>query len=227
MATSGTSVFNPELADLCTECWERCGKARDIMPGDLARSARASLNYLFVEWATKDVNLWAIDLQSAPLLAATPTYNAVAGTIAIVDAFIRTGTPARDYTISPVSRSEYDSLSSKDQQGRPTQFWFERIATPVIRPWPVPDVSSTYTLFYHRIRRLQDVTAAAETADVVYLWLEAMAAGLTARFAEKWAPDRLKEKIALASEKFALALGTDRERVPFRMIPNLSGYRVV
>jgi hypothetical protein len=224
MTTSGTSVFNPEIADLFTESWERIGKARDSMSGDLARSGRASLSYLFVEWQTRDVNLWAIDLQSVPMVATTATYNAVAGTVAILDAFIRRGTT--DYALTPLGRSEYDTLSDKTTPGRPTQFWYERIASPIIHLWPVPDLS-TDVLWYHRIRRLQDVTAGSETADVVYLWLEAMAAGLAVRFAEKWAPERLQEKIGLANEKFGLALGTDRERATFSMIPNLSGYRVV
>jgi hypothetical protein len=89
--------------------------------------------------------------------------------------------------------------------------------------YPAPDAVYTATLY--ALRQPQDVSSLAQTADAPFLWSEALAAALTARLAEKYAPDRLKEKLDLAQSAWTAAYGDDRERVPLSIVPDFSGYR--
>jgi hypothetical protein len=227
MATSGSFTFAPEFADLATETWERIGKARDSMPGDLARSARFSVNLILQRWATKGIHLWAIDLQMQALAAADPDYPAPVGTVAVLDAYVTTGTPARDLIITAISRSTYAALTDKLQESdRPTQFYFDRQTSPIIYVWPVLRAGAAATLNYYRLRRLQSVTTAAETVDLPELGLDALCAWLAMRFAEKWAPERFAEKKQEAIEAFADFKSEYQQRVKTIIRPDFSGYRV-
>ena len=59
MATSGSSDFNLNAADLVEEAFERCGL--ELRTGYDAVSARRSLNLLFAEWANKGIHLWKVE----------------------------------------------------------------------------------------------------------------------------------------------------------------------
>ena len=65
---------------------------------------------------------------------------------------------------------------------------------------------------YWRLRKTQDVTAAAETMDVDYFWFEALASGLAAKLALKYAWERVAKLEAKAEVAFDNAKYADRER---------------
>ena len=58
--------------------------------------------------------------------------------------------------ILPISRSEYANYPNKSQQGFTTTFWFDRLLSPTITLWPVPDGTSAQYLKYYRVRQIQD-----------------------------------------------------------------------
>ena len=58
MTTSGTAIFNPDVAELIEESYERIGY--EGVTGYDVRTARRSLNLLSLEWANRQVNLWTI-----------------------------------------------------------------------------------------------------------------------------------------------------------------------
>ena len=51
MATSGTVAFRPNVEEIISEAFERCGIDTQTRTGDHARSARRSINLLFSEFA--------------------------------------------------------------------------------------------------------------------------------------------------------------------------------
>ena len=61
MATSGTVAFQPNVEEIITEAFERCGIDTQTQTGNRAVSARRSLNLLFAEWANRGINYWAFD----------------------------------------------------------------------------------------------------------------------------------------------------------------------
>ena len=56
MALSGTVAFRPDVEEVVTEAYERCGIDPQTRTGDQAVSARRSLNLLFSEFANRGIN---------------------------------------------------------------------------------------------------------------------------------------------------------------------------
>ena len=71
MATSGSTDFNIDAAEIIEEAFERCGL--ELRTGYDARTARRSLNLMLADWANKGVNLWKIEqvTQSLAQLSST------------------------------------------------------------------------------------------------------------------------------------------------------------
>ena len=65
MATSGTSIFDLQIDELIEESFERCGM--QMTNGNQLKTARRSLNLMFLEWANRGLNLWTIELATANL----------------------------------------------------------------------------------------------------------------------------------------------------------------
>lgn len=171
-------------------------------------------------------NLWAVDLQSIPLVQGTATYSILAETTQLLDVFIRYQTnPNLDRYLSSISRTEYAAIATKTTQGFPSQFWFDRLASPTITFYPVPDGAYAYDCFYYRVRQLQDATVAnGQNVEVVYRFLDAVAADLAHRLARIYRPELEQMRKADRDEAWALAAGNDTENVPMFLTPGLQGY---
>ena len=59
MATSGSSDFNLDMAEITEEAFERCGL--ELRTGYDAKTARRSLNLVFADWANRGLNLWTVE----------------------------------------------------------------------------------------------------------------------------------------------------------------------
>tara|TARA_R110002020_G_scaffold223445_1_gene432525 strand:- start:1201 stop:2103 length:903 start_codon:yes stop_codon:yes gene_type:complete len=75
MATSGSSDFNLNAAEIVEEAFERCGL--ELRTGYDARTARRSLNLLFADWANRGVHLWKVE-QVTQTLAQLSSTSAIA-----------------------------------------------------------------------------------------------------------------------------------------------------
>jgi len=75
MATSGSSDFNLNAAEIIEEAFERCGL--ELRTGYDAQTARRSLNLLFADWANRGVHLWKVE-QVEQTLAQLSTSSAIA-----------------------------------------------------------------------------------------------------------------------------------------------------
>ena len=144
----------------------------------------------------------------------------------MLDAYISTttGSQTTDRIIMPISRTEYANYPNKQQQGFPTTFWYDRLLSPNVTIWPVPDGTQT-NLKYYRVKQLQDANMqGAETVDVPYLWLEAFAYGLALRLAQIWAPPMVMTMKPMADEAYAIAAAQNVETAQQYLSPQLSGY---
>jgi hypothetical protein len=146
----------------------------------------------------------------------------------ILDAVIQQNTDTSsqfDRVIMPISRTEYSQTPNKLLQAPPTVFWFDRLINPTVTLWPVPDQTSTYTLNYYAVTQIQDSELTdAQTVDIPYRWLDAMASGLAARLAAIYAPERAQMLDAKAEQAYTIAATQDTENVPLYIMPGLSGY---
>lgn len=223
MATSGTVAFAPDLTEIVEEAFERAGA--EMRSGYDLRTARRSLNLLFADWANRGVNMWTIEQGTIAIVAGTATYALPADTVDLLDHVVRTGAgnaaTQADISLSRISMPTYSSISNKLSTGRPLQIYVQRLNTPQVTLWPVPDASTTYTLVYWRLRRIQDAGNGVNTMDMPFRFLPAMIAGLAYYLALK-VPDgmtRLEVLKAQYDEAWTLASDEDREKAPVRFVP--------
>lgn len=89
MTTSGTTSFNLTVPEMILEAFDNLQIRGPAITIEHLISARRSANLMFLRWGNRGVNLWAVDLQSIPLLQGVATYNVDAATIMILDAYLR------------------------------------------------------------------------------------------------------------------------------------------
>jgi hypothetical protein len=226
MATSGTYTFNPSLGELVIYSYQNIGVRPTAILQEHMDSARMATNMMLARWANQGVNLWCVDLVTTPLVQGTSTYSVNSNTVMILDAYISTvsGGVSTDRIILPISRTEYASYPNKAQQGFPTVYWFDRLISPTVTIWPVPDGSQT-NLKYYRVRQLQDSNLQnAEQVEIPYLWLEAFADGLAYRLARIWNPQIAPALKAQADESYDIASRQNVETAQQYISPMISGY---
>lgn len=90
MATSGTYGFSLSNSDLVLESFDRCQIRPTMLTGEHMTSARNSLNLGLMTFANRGVNLWAVDLQTIPLIQGVSQYALPAETVLILDAYLET-----------------------------------------------------------------------------------------------------------------------------------------
>lgn len=227
MTTSGTYAFNPSLGELTLYAFNLCQIRPTSLVQEHMQSARMAANMMLSTWSNQGVNLWAVDLVTTTVSQGVSTYPVDPNTVMILDAYMVTSSSGQniDRIIMPVSRSEYATYPNKAQQGFPTAFWFDRLINPTITLWPVPDGTSTTSLKYYRVRRLQDSEfASGQTVEIPYLWLEAFADGLAYRLAKVWNPQIAVGLKAVADETYKIAAEQNIEQAQQYISPQIFGY---
>ena len=141
MSTSGLTTFNPDIAEIIEEAYERVGV--EIRTGYQFRTARRSLNYLLASWANKGLNLWTIEQGEIPLLVGEGTYDLPDDTVDLIETVIRQNPGSTsnqvDLQIARISVSTYATIPNKLTQGRPIQIFVDRqTPTPTAKIWPLP-----------------------------------------------------------------------------------------
>jgi hypothetical protein len=223
MTTSGTFAFNPSLGELVLYAFQNIGIRPTSLLQEHMQSARTAANMMLARWANQGVNLWAVDLQTTPLVTGQSTYPVDPTTIVLLDTYVVQG--GMDRIIMPISTTEYASLPNKNQIGSPTSYWHDRLLSPVISLWPVPNADITPTLKYYRLRRLQDANLQQGlNVEIPYEWLEAFADGLTYRLARIWSPQMAIPLKGQADESYQIAAARNTENVQTYVSPNTAGY---
>jgi hypothetical protein len=187
------------------------------------------MNLLTIEWQNRGINMWTIDSGTIPLTQGTGQYDLPADTIDLLEHQVRTNSgnvnTQSDLTLSRISVSTYASIPNKLTQGRPIQLYIERLRdAPKVNVWPVPD-NDSYTLYYWRMRRIEDAGSGVQTSDMNFRFFPVLVAGLAYYIAMK-VPELVERVGMLKSiydEQFQLAAGEDREKASVRFVPRM-GY---
>jgi hypothetical protein len=223
MTTSGVANFNLDLSEIVEEAFERCGG--ELRTGYDLRTARRSLNLMFADWANRGINMFTFEQGTINLVPGTATYNLPADTVDLLEHVIRTGagneSTQADLTITRISVSTYATIPNKLQQARPIQIWVERLNTPRVTLWPIPDDSQTYQLVYWRMRRIQNAGDGVNTMDMPFRFIPCMVAGLAYYLALKvpGGAERLGVLKEQYDEAWGLAAGEDQEKAAVRFVP--------
>jgi hypothetical protein len=230
MATSGTYEFGsssaPSLGELVIYSYNMIGIRGTSLLQEHMEAARMASNLMLGRWSSQGVNLWAVDLVTVALVQGTATYNVDENTIVMLDAYVTTGTGTSEINrvIMPIRRTEYASYPNKTQQGFPTTFWFDRLLSPTVTLWPVPD-GNEVSLSYYRVRQVQDANLNnGQTVEIPAYFLEAFAYGLAHRLATIWAPDKVQMLKPMADEAYAIAASQNIETANTYISPMISSY---
>lgn len=228
MTSSGTTAYNPSIGEIILYSFNLCQVRSTSLAQEHLNSAKQAMNMMLSRWSNMGCNLWKVDTVTINLVAGQSTYPVPADTVMILDMYNRTpaGTTNTDRIMMPISRSEYASYPNKSLQGFPTVFWFDRLISPTVTVWPVPDGSgSPSTITYYRVTQVQDANLpGGETLDVPYRWLDAFANGLAYYLSRIWQPQLTAQLKQEADEAYAIAAAQDVENVSFYLSPMTQSY---
>jgi hypothetical protein len=221
--TSGTATFEKgfSISDIVEEAYERLG-IRGVS-GYQLKSARRSLNILFQEWANRGLHYWEVGNNSITLVDGQSTYTmyrstadgtsdatAVYGVDDVLEASYRNSSSV-DFPLTKISRSEYQALSNKTDEGTPTQYFVQRFIDKVtITLYLTPGSTEAGNFInYYYVNRIQDAGDYSNDADVPYRFVPCMVAGLAYYLAVKNAPDRVQILKLLYEDELQRALQED------------------
>jgi len=217
MAVSGSTDFELDVTEYIEEAFERCGK--EVRTGFDIRTAKRSMNLLFADWANRGLNQWTIAQTTVTVVQGQLEYPLNANTIDLLSVVVRRD--SQDYGIQRLSRDDFINIPNKTQQSRPSQWFLDRLITPVLKVWPVPD-NSTDQLIFNRLVRIDDADSPTNTLQIPFRFYPALAAGLAYYIAIKKAPDRIQLLKTLYEEEMQRAIDEDRDRASFNVVPSLA-----
>jgi hypothetical protein len=198
MTSSGTFLYDPNVAELFDECVEMAGVDPSVTGGAHLKSFGRSLRLLLnSEWSTLGIRNWMVSAQTHTTAVGEVTFNLPLGCLDIVEAVLRRagsgiGTYS-DVEMYAITRNEYLTIVSKQEQGRPDRYWVERLAGAsgrVVHYWQAGS-NSTDQILYNAFQQNQDYDGTlADTLGLPSFAYAALVAGLSARLALKWNPQK-------------------------------------
>jgi hypothetical protein len=218
MATSGTRTFNLDVAVAIEEAYELAGlEARTSYD---AVTARRSLNIMFADWSNRGVQMWEVSKTTTTLTEGTSEYDINAYDIDILDAYIQKTVSGivTDYSIDRIDRNEFIGIPTKATKARPTQYWLERLKTPVIHLYPTPE-NSTDKLIYYVWQRIQDSTASVNDVDIPSRFMPPLVSGLAYYLCLKKNVQKVELLKGQYEQDLMNALKYDEDRSSIRLVP--------
>lgn len=231
MPTSGTigdTKFS--VTQIIEKALRRCGLNPAGCTPETLDTAREDLFLLLMSLSSRGLNLWCIDRQVIDLIAGQATYVLPAGTITVLNVVLSSPQDDgsfRDLPITPLNRDDYYALPNKSQQSAiPVNYWFEKLVSPQLTLWPVPN-DSTKKLTLARYRQPQDVGDFQGELEVPLTWTEAIIWQLALRLAYELPevkPERAKMVEQMAMTMTIESEGGETDSAPVYFAPNISGY---
>lgn len=128
-----------------------------------------------------------------------------------------------------LNRDDYVNLPNKAFQGRPLQFWVDRLLNaPVLYLWPVPSAQFVTAQVVVWVKRyIMDVGTMTQEIEIPQRWYDAIVYVLASRLAEE-TPTVDPQMIAILDQKAQRALleaeNEERDDSPIYLTPNIAVY---
>lgn len=228
MASSGTYNFGPSASELMINAWARIAIRRSELTAQHLQDAAMEANLAQVQFSNRQPLWWKSEDLTYVLTANDGVIELPQRVITIIAAYIATTSDDQvtDRIIQQISTYDYAAISNKlTPTGLPTVFKFERLITPQVTLWQVPDDTQTYTLKLRVLGQPEDVVLPnGVNIDAPYRFLDAYTAELSYRLARIYKPDLEQRRQMDAKIAWDLAANQDVEDVPLWVAPQISGY---
>ncbi len=128
-----------------------------------------------------------------------------------------------------LNRDDYVNLPNKAFEGRPLQFWVDRLLNnPVLYLWPVPSAQFVTAQVVVWVKRyIMDVGTMTQEIEIPQRWYDAVVYVLASRLAEE-TPTVDPQMIAILDQKAQRALleaeNEERDDSPIYLTPNIAVY---
>jgi hypothetical protein len=226
MASTGSYLFDPNLAVICDEAVERAGMNLQEITGEHIISIRRSAGFLLSSWSNRGHRQWTFEQVQHTVVPDEVSFDLPVGSIEVQSAVVRRN--GVDTEIYPISREDYLILHDKNLIGRPDRYFVDRRRdtpgdnVPVQVFFWLAGENSTDIIIMNVYKQVQDVGNAQNTLDVPFRFQEAFVAELAARVALKYNEAKWESLQILAADEWILASDEDRDTAPFIMSANYS-----
>ena len=114
------------------------------------------------------------------------------------------------------------NIPTKSTKSRPSQFFLDKLITPILKIWPAPE-NSTDVIVFNKLVRMDDADKQTNTLDMPFRFYPCFAAGLAYYIAIKKSPERVVMLKQMYEEEFERAMSQDEDRASFRIAPYKPG----
>jgi len=132
-----------------------------------------------------------------------------------------------DIRLGVLSRSQWMAMPQKNLAAASLtpgySYYFNQQLNPTMTLYPTPSVGGESSILYTNYRYPKDLVNLYETTGVPTRFYDALVAGIAARLATKFTPERAPLLLQQAERAYQLAAAMDYEKVPLYMKPDLSG----
>ncbi len=230
MTSSGLYAFNPALSNLVLSSYARIGIRRTEITAQHMTDADLESNMVQVAISNRQPNLFSQILHPITMVAGTATYDLPAKMIAIRDAYISvtSGGVTTDRALFPMSTSDYDYQANKTRQAPPQAYFVNKLLSPTVTMWPVPDDTASYVFNLRMLTQMQDASIpSGVTLDMPYKYLEVFLSGLAYRLSKIYARDLEAVRKQDYADAWTDAATTDTEDgISISISPSFGGYWV-
>lgn len=140
---------------------------------------------------------------------------------------LRLASEVSDIEMSPFNRDDYANQPGKSfQSDSVTNYWFEKLITPRVTAWPVPN-SDTNFLTLFRYRQIEDISDLRNDFEIPSRWYEAICWHLALRLCFELPgvqPERMAAVKEMAGGMTLETEATETDSAPIRIRPNIGVY---
>lgn len=195
MTVSATSAFVFNIGEICKMAYRNAGllSAYQGVPEAMASAARDALQMVVNATQAKGLFARVVEFYSVTLVTGTFAYSLPSSVLDVVGdgMFVPVGqtytTAIGAIPVSIMQRDEYNNLTDKLSQSRPTRYYPHRTADLIeVRVWPPPSTTengATVTFQTHRFRA--DVRDANATVDYERYWTQYLVYALSCELARQ------------------------------------------
>lgn len=197
MSTTNTYLFDPQIASVIDESFERGAlmDPKDIGQRHLDSFFRSLKLMLNSEWSNLGVRRWMIQQATETMTVGKSSFRLPIGALDICGAVLR-----RDHCdteMYPISRQDYLVIADKTINGRPDRYYVDRLSgnfsgtlsNKTVYLWQCGS-NTTDLIVYDYFRQIQDAGNPKNTLQIPANALNALNCGMAAYMAEKFNPDQ-------------------------------------